>query len=103
MTRLSELIRDKSSSKKRDREEKTKTPASKPPKQTHATPTPPEAEKPEAPKEKGVVFREPVPPSQPKPLLPSRDKGKSKMVETPPPKKHRITPEPDPKHMVLHT
>lgn len=65
MTRLTDLVRDKSRSKKRDREEKTKTPAGEPQKQPLETPTPAEAKKPAAPKEKGVVFKEPVPQANP--------------------------------------
>ena len=62
MPRLSELVRDKSASKKRDREENARTPATAPPQQMPVTPASSGTEKTGAPKEKGVALKEPVSP-----------------------------------------
>lgn len=102
MPRLSELVCDKSANKKRDREENARTPATSPPQQMLVTPASSGTEKTGAPKEKGVAFKEPVPPNQPKPTVPSGDKGKGKLVETPPPKKHKPTLVSDPMQVVPH-
>ena len=102
MPRLSELVRDKSASKKRDREENPRLPGVAPPQLTPVAPASSGTDKIGAPKEKGVAFKEPVPPSQPKPTVPTGDKGKGRLVETPPPKKLKATPVPEPMQVVPH-
>lgn len=100
--RLSELVRDKSFSNKRDREERTRTHANDPPQNTPVTPASSVTERVGAPKEKRVAFREPVPLSNLSPKSAHGDKGKGKLVDTPPPKKLKSTAVPGPKQMVPH-
>ena len=96
MPRLSELVRDKSASKKREREENPRLPGVAPPQLTPVAPASSRTDKIGAPKEKEVAFKEPVPSSQPKLAVPIGDKGKGRLLETPPPKKHKTAPVPDP-------